>query len=536
VSTITTTTLTWPSSHDFVEAIQNPRLAFRDTELRDCEPAIDRFGMPVVAAGNFAYAFKLRDSTNKRATGVRCFRGFIPDRDRRYSLIDAHLNAHPNPHLTDFEFDPDGILVGGQRYPIVSMEWIDGPRLDLYVEQILGNKPALNHLADEWLKVIGSLRETQAAHGDLQHGNLIIHNSQFRLIDLDGMFVPAMQGLNSNEIGHLHYQHPLRSFKDFNLGLDKFSSLVIYLSLLALAEAPELWRDFHDENLIFTKPDFVDPHSSKLFAQLRKMGQPIPQLAEELTRAAKAKPGDTPYLLDLATRKSKLPAWMTAPSDIRIEVKTREAGSTSSPPTNGSAANGQSQFTPVWKQQSSAPAGVSQIPQASSVPIPLPQRKFEWSRVNGPAWTNAIKYGFGGLLFFFIWVPLLQGIGAGMGIDKGDIPAFIFWVYAIACVVIGYVTSWKAEQKRVLSTTTPGVPWTQPPPAPWTRTSYTAPSRNTGSLPVSSAQVVGSKIRSIYHRPTCDWVIKMSHRNRITFNSSSAAIAKGYRACRVCRP
>jgi len=177
---------------------------------------------------------------------------------RQYSLIDTHLNAHPNLHLTSFEFDPDGILVGGRRYPIVSMEWIDGPTLDLYVEQILADKPALTHLADEWLKVIGSLRETQAAHGDLQHGNLIIQNSQFRLIDLVGMFVPAMQGLNSNEIGHPHYQHPLRSFKDFNLGLDNFSSLVIYLSLLALAEAPELWRDFHDENLIFAKPDFVN--------------------------------------------------------------------------------------------------------------------------------------------------------------------------------------------------------------------------------------------------------------------------------------
>lgn len=362
----TTTTLIWPSSHDFVEAIQNPRFAFRDAELRDCEPAIDRFGMPLVAAGNFAYAFKLRDSTNQKATGVRCFRGFIPDRDKRYSLIDSHLNAHPNPHLTSFEFDPDGILVGGRRYPIVSMEWIDGPTLDLYVEQILGNKVALQHLADEWLKVIASLRTTQAAHGDLQHGNLIVQNSQFRLIDLDGMFVPAMQGWNSNEIGHPHYQHPGRGFRDFNQGLDNFSSLVIYLSLLALAESPELWRDFHDENLIFAKPDFVNPDSSKLFARLRKMGQPCQQLADTLIRAAKAKPADTPYLLDLATRKSKLPAWMTAPSDVRIEVKTREAGVTQSP-TNGSAPHQPppQTFTPSWKQSSVPPT----LPQQAPTPV-----------------------------------------------------------------------------------------------------------------------------------------------------------------------
>jgi hypothetical protein len=51
---------------------------------------------------------------------------------------------------------------------------------------------------------------------------------------------------------------------------------------------------------------------------------------------------------------------------------------------------------------------------------------------------------------------------------------------------------------------------------------------DTGRLSSSSSQAVGSKIRSIYHRPTCEWVIKMSHRNRTTFNSSSAASAKGW--------
>ena len=34
---------------------------------------------------------------------------------------------------------------------------------------------------------------------------------------------------------------------------------MIYLSLLALAERPELWQEHHDENLLFTKADFADP-------------------------------------------------------------------------------------------------------------------------------------------------------------------------------------------------------------------------------------------------------------------------------------
>src|SRR4051812_39055094 len=110
-----TSSFVWPSSGQFVEAIQNPKLAFRSQELRECQPATDRFGMPLVASGNFAYAFKLRN-TNGKPTGVRCFRGLIQDRDKRYSFIDRHLDAHPNMWLTSFEFDVEGILVGGRRY------------------------------------------------------------------------------------------------------------------------------------------------------------------------------------------------------------------------------------------------------------------------------------------------------------------------------------------------------------------------------------------------------------------------------------
>jgi hypothetical protein len=524
--------------------MQNPRVALRDAELRDCEPALDKLGMPIVAAGNFAYAFKLRDTTNRRATAVRCFRGYIPDRDKRYSMIDAHLNAHPNPRLASFEFDPDGILIAGRRYPIVSMEWIDGPTLDLYVEQILGNKAALTHLADEWLKVIGSLRDAQVAHGDLQHGNLIIQNSQFRLIDLDGMFVPAMRGFNNNENGHPHYQHPDRSFKDFNLALDNFSSLVVYLSLLALGEAPELWRDFHDENLIFLRSDFVNPDSSKLLARLRKMAQPIPQLTDTLARAAKARPADAPYLLDLATQKSKLPAWMTAPANIRIEVRTREAGTV---PSNGNAVSVQPQFTPTRKQPS-APPSLSQTTATGSVSTSAPPasiattvfRNVEWGRIHKRALRNAIKCGFWGLVLFWIWVPFLQGLGHSLGVAKEDSSTFVFWMYVLSCVIIGYVYSWKAEKKRIaspLGTIAPAPAWKPPAPAPWTYPSYGTSGANTRRPSASSAtQVIGSKIRSIYHRPNCEWVTKMSYRNRVTFNSVSAAAARGYRPCQVCRP
>jgi hypothetical protein len=497
--------------------------------------------MPIVASGNFAYAFKLRDLTNGRATGVRCFRGFISDRDRRYSLIDKYLDVNPNSNLTNFEFDPEGILVAGRRYPIVSMEWIEGPTLDLYVEQVLGNKAALQHLADAWLKVIESLHSTQVAHGDLQHGNLIVHNSQFRLIDLDGMFVPAMQGWNSSEIGHQHYQHPDRGFKDFNLALDNFSALVIYLSLLALADAPELWHEFHDENLIFSKVDFVDPHSSKLFSRLKKMGQQHQHLGDALIAATKAKPGDAPYLLDLAARKSKLPTWMTAPSDVRIEVKTREA---SSQPLSKApqVASQQSAYPPLWKATAVSSVGqpqVSQTVQPQAVPRiqqATPRRVLEWRRIHSLAWPKALQIGFFGLFFFWIWSPMLHSVGEVIGITKADTPTFVFWSYVLSCLVASYIFTLRREWTKATPSQSTGTflqPKTSTPP-PRVPYGITSPTVNTSSA--SAQQVVGSKMRFIYHRPTCEWAMKTSSRNRITFSSPAAASSKGYRPCKVCRP
>src|SRR5262249_41823886 len=147
---------------------------------------------------------------------------------------------------------------------------------------------------------------------------------KLRLVDHDGMFVPAMAGWFSSEVGHQHYQHPRRDARLFNANLDNFSALVIYLSLLALAEQPALWREHHDENLIFTKSDFVSPSSSRLFSAIREIGPEHRRLAEVLEQAAAGDADSVPCLLDLVSIKSNLPSWMTAPPELESKPKTRE--------------------------------------------------------------------------------------------------------------------------------------------------------------------------------------------------------------------
>src|SRR5882724_2006500 len=224
----------WPSARHFNEAIQCPGVCFSDQTLRATEPAVDRLGMPLVTSGQFAYVYKLKSTNGAGDFAVRCFRGYLGDRDQRYRAIQQHLSSFPLLALSGFTYEPEGILVGGNRYPILFMNWIEGPTLDIYVEEMLGRGEVLLHLAAEWLKLVAALRQARVAHGDLQHGNIILERGKLRLVDHDGIFVPEMTGWSASELGHQHYQHPRRDALLFDCSLDNFSALVIYVSLLAL--------------------------------------------------------------------------------------------------------------------------------------------------------------------------------------------------------------------------------------------------------------------------------------------------------------
>jgi len=242
--------------------------------------------MPFVTSGQFAYVFKLNSNNGGKAQAVRCFRGFLGDREQRYQWISDHLNDVATPYFAEFEYDPQGILILGKRFPILTMEWIDGLPLDVYIPNILSRADVLRFLAGFWLKVLQAIRDGGMVHGDLQHGNVIVDSSNtLRLVDLDGMFVPAIAGWKAAELGHQHYQHPRRLGNHFDASLDNFSGLVIYLSLIALAARPSLWNEYHDENLIFSKGDFENPRNSPLFAKVTGIGGEAQLLAQALERA-----------------------------------------------------------------------------------------------------------------------------------------------------------------------------------------------------------------------------------------------------------
>ena len=265
----------WPTITDFSDTIQNPRLCFKGTELEDGVVAVNQRGTPLVFSGAFACVYKV--SAGGRTFAVRCFSHEVKDQQTRYNQLSDHLNEVDSPTFVGFEYLKNGIIFKGDWYPIVKMEWVDGEPLSKFVGSRLDEPDTLKRVANRWRwTTTPNLRGLHIAHNDLQHGNVMVQGDRnIRLVDYDGMFLPQYHGERSPELGHKNYQHPQRSAEDYDDYIDNFPSLVIYLSLLAVASDRGLWEYFHnDDNLIFTGNDYAVPESSEIFKGLKDSPDP----------------------------------------------------------------------------------------------------------------------------------------------------------------------------------------------------------------------------------------------------------------------
>jgi serine/threonine protein kinase len=282
------TPIAWPSPGDYSTAIQNPQNCFSDSELRACKCRSNQMGLPVGASGNFAVVYEVNIGTKKYA--VRCFTRQVTDQQDRYEKLSTYLAGFGIPAFVDFTYLQHGIRVRGQWYPIVKMEWAEGQQLHRYVESNLRNGVALGQLAARFRGVIAGLSGAHIAHGDLQHGNILVDaGGQLKLVDYDGFYLPSLKGQPPGEVGHPNYQHPLRIQQGYyEENTDGFSALVIYLSLLALAADPGLWSFNNGENLIFKADDFKNPGQSLVWNKLRQSLNPqVIALTDHLERYCK---------------------------------------------------------------------------------------------------------------------------------------------------------------------------------------------------------------------------------------------------------
>jgi eukaryotic-like serine/threonine-protein kinase len=539
----------WPSANAYSQALQNPSTAFQEPLLRTASVARDRLGMPLVMSGNFAYVFKL-DLAAGGSRAVKCFRRALGDREPRFQAIDRHLEQLAMEDVARFEFEAQGVLVEGTWYPALVMEWVDGPTLDVYVGELLRGTQApqaLRDLAAQWGQLVAKLEDAGIAHGDLQHGNVIVTPGGLRLVDLDGMYVPALCGRGApDEVGHRHYQHPGRTVADFDERLDRFASLVIHLSLLALAEEPSLWTDFHDDNLVLERADFLRPDASAAFRRLAAHGGDVARLADVLRGACGRPLAEVPALTTLVeVMRSKLPLWLRQPVVPTVEKRTREAapGDIAAPTPAGPPPAQPVPWQAVPRTSPSLPGGRPPLawaapPSAAPTP-PAPAR----APVLGPAvsWPAPVQTP-------AAWPPPQELPPLRVGVWVGGSLAF----FGLGCMGL-----WKEPLDRVVGAlgATPGSGWAGflvcvlylgcAAAAGWAASKVI---RRDGSLrlppmprllrhrPQSPAFYVASSLLGVFHRPDCPLARRIGIRNRVWLQHAYEAQAGGFQACLFCRP
>src|SRR5438477_6880950 len=102
--------------------------------------AVQQGGAPLSYPGGFAKVYIL--DCGSKAYALRVWLIEIHDAARRYQATTEFLERHKLPIFVDFGFIANGILVQGQRYPLLRMEWFDGETLAEFIQGKL-NQPAL---------------------------------------------------------------------------------------------------------------------------------------------------------------------------------------------------------------------------------------------------------------------------------------------------------------------------------------------------------------------------------------------------------
>jgi cell division septation protein DedD len=298
--------MNWPTHTDYQDAIQNPPICFAEDDLKAGTAACDMLGLPRVTSGNFASVYEL--SAGDKRYAVRCFVRQVSGQQGRYARLCEHLGKVKMPWLVDFNYFLKGIMVRGEWFPVVKMDWVEGSPLNTWIEDNLIHPEKLKAAAGQWRTLVSDMRKNHLAHGDYQHGNIMVTTKdELRLVDYDGMYCPAFGKGRSPELGHANFQHPRRLAEHYDDSIDNFSAIVIYLSLLALAEEPQLWKDFYTvDNLLLLSSDYKNPQNSKAFARLEASKNPVvKQLATLLKNCCMRSVQDVPWFEDAVTSAEK---------------------------------------------------------------------------------------------------------------------------------------------------------------------------------------------------------------------------------------
>ena len=268
--------MNYPTLSEYVQAIRFSEDNF--DKLSNLRPVLDADSNPIMSSGNFAVVFKMEDMQSGKLYAVKCFYKEQEGREDSYKLITSELEYVSSTFLTPIKYLEKELFVdttqrNDTEFPVLLMDWVEGLTLDKYIRNNIHDKYKLSLIAYQFCRMGSWLLSQEFAHGDLKPDNIIVReDGQLVLVDYDGMFVPAMRGQKSRELGSVDYCHPLRTEDVFNGSIDDFSIASIALSLKAISLKPELLNEFGAEDrLLFCAKDYQNISESECLKAIQSL-------------------------------------------------------------------------------------------------------------------------------------------------------------------------------------------------------------------------------------------------------------------------